>query len=165
MSAGAGGVLVVGVGNDDRGDDGVGPRTARLLLEAWSADPPPGVRVVAWTGDPMGLMDLWAGTERLVLIDAVVSGARPGTCRRYGVDAPFRADTGTSSHGFGLAAALALARALDTVPATVEVWGIEGRAFEVGAGMTPAVVEAVQALAERLRSQLEEDAATAPNAG
>ena len=164
MSAGAGGVLVVGVGNDDRGDDGVGPRTARLLAEAWSADPPPGVRVVAWTGDPMGLMDLWAGAERLVLIDAVVSGARPGTCRRYRGDAPFRADAGASTHGFGLAEVLALARALGTAPATVEVWGIEGDAFGAGAGMTPAVAEAVQALAERLRSELEEAAATAPSA-
>ena len=164
MAARAGGVLVVGVGNDDRGDDGAGPRTARLLAGAWSGEPPPGVRVVAWTGDPMGLMDLWAGVDRLVLIDAVVSGAAAGTCRRYGGDAPFRADAGTSSHGFGLAEVLALARALDTAPATVEVWGIEGVAFEAGAGMTPEVAEAVRTLAAELRQQLEGGAPKAPSA-
>ncbi len=162
MSAGAGGVLVVGVGNDDRGDDGVGPRTARLLAEAWSGEPPPGVRVVAWTGDPLGLMDLWAGVERLVLIDAVVSGAAAGTCRRYGGDAPFRAEAGASTHGFGLAEVLALARALDAAPATVEVWGIEGVAFGAGVGMTPAVAEAVQTLAVQLRRELEGGAPKAP---
>lgn len=158
MTAAAGGVLVVGVGNDDRGDDGVGPRSARLLLDAWSADPPPGVRVVAWTGDPMGLIDLWAGVEKLVLIDAVVSGARPGTCRRYRGDAPFRANAGASTHGFGLAEVLALARALDAAPATVEVWGVEGVAFGAAAAMTPAVAEAVEALVARLRAELEDGA-------
>jgi Ni,Fe-hydrogenase maturation factor len=40
------GTLVVGVGNDDRGDDGVGPLVARLLACALATDPPAGVAVV-----------------------------------------------------------------------------------------------------------------------
>jgi len=146
--------LVVGVGNLERGDDGVGPLVARLLARSWADDPPPGVDVLAWGGDPLGLLDLWAGRERLLLIDAVVTGAAAGTCRRFAADAPFRSDAGASTHGLGVAAALELARALGRAPATVEVWGIEGVAFEPGAPLTPAVAEAALALVERLRRDL-----------
>ncbi|MDF1523933.1 MAG: hydrogenase maturation protease, partial [Trueperaceae bacterium] len=118
--------LVVGIGNDDRGDDGAGPLAARLLARAWADRPPPHVAVRAWHGDPLGLIEAWDGVERLVLIDAVVSGAAPGTCRRYGVDAPFATGGAASTHGVGLADALALARTLGRLPPTVEVWGIEG---------------------------------------
>ena len=157
--------LVVGVGNDDRGDDGLGPLAARLLARALererppvpapaAAVPPPGVAVVAWTGDPMGLLDVWSGYERLVLIDAVVSGAAPGTCRRFGPDAPFARAPGASTHGLGLASALALARALGRVPEAIEVWGIEAAQFEAGAPLTPEVARAVLALVERLETEL-----------
>jgi hydrogenase maturation protease len=149
--------LVVGVGNDDRGDDGVGPLVARLLADALAALAPtnrPGLEVIAWTGDPMGLLDRWADADRLVLIDAVVAGAVPGACHRLGDDAPLRTDAGASTHGFGVAATLALARALGRAPARVEVWGIEGAAFAPGAPLTPAVARAAQALAARLASEL-----------
>jgi hydrogenase maturation protease len=145
--------LVVGVGNVERGDDGVGPLVARLLAGSWADDPPAGVEVVAWGGDPLGLLDLWAGRQRLLLIDAVVTGAAAGTCRRFATDAPFRSDA-ASTHGLGLAAALALARALDRAPARVEVWGIEGASFEPGAPLTPAVAAAALDLAARLRRDL-----------
>jgi hydrogenase maturation protease len=154
MLPGSGGTLVVGVGNEDRGDDGVGPLVARLLACALADDPPAGLAVLPWTGDPLGLIDVWEGCDRLVLIDAVVSGGAPGACRRWGADAPFRTDAGGSTHGFGLASTLALARALDRAPATVEVWGIEGSVFEAGAPLTPAVASAALALVERLGREL-----------
>jgi hydrogenase maturation protease len=154
--------LVVGVGNDGRGDDAVGPLVARLLADALAADPPAGVEVVAWTGDPMGLLDLWAGVDRLVLVDAIASGAAPGTCRRLGPDARFRTDAGGSTHGLGLSTALALARAMERAPACVEVWGIEGTAFESGAPLTPAVALAALALAARLSGELGETVSARP---
>jgi hydrogenase maturation protease len=174
--------LVVGVGNDDRGDDGLGPLAARLLSDtlaprqaegagARPAGPvPPGrapgdaggrpagkpatVEVVAWTGDPLGLLDRWAGVDRLVLIDAVVSGAAPGTTRRFGPDAPFARTAEASTHGLGLPEALALGRALGRLPERIEVWGIEAVEFAAGAPLTPAVAEAVLALVTRLGEEL-----------
>jgi len=161
--------LVVGVGNEDRGDDGLGPLAARLLADALAprhaegdgdaggrARVAPGrdVEVVAWTGDPMGLLDHWTGFDRLVLIDAVVSGAEPGTTRRFGPDAPFAESAGASTHGFGLAATLALGRALGRLPERVEVWGVEAVEFAADAPLTPAVAHAVLALVDRLRDDL-----------
>ncbi|MFO8151172.1 MAG: hydrogenase maturation protease [Trueperaceae bacterium] len=172
--------LVVGVGNDDRGDDGLGPLAARLLAETLAppraegraeaggdhAGPPPGVQVIPWTGDPLGLLDRWDGVDRLVLIDAVVSGAAPGTTRRYGPDAPFARTAEASTHGLGIAEALALGRALGRLPGRIEVWGIEAVEFAAGAPLTPAVAEAVLALVARLGEELGEVAPrTAQHAG
>ena len=148
--------LVVGVGNEDRGDDALGPLAARLLARAWGDALPPHVRVLAWTGDPTGLLDVWTGVQRLVLIDAVVSGAAPGSCHRHGADTPFVSAGAISSHGFGLAGALALARALGVVPPAVEVWAIEGARFGAGEPLTPVVREAVEALVARLQRELAE---------
>lgn len=168
--------LVVGVGNDDRGDDGLGPLAARLLAATLAsrraegrarerADPPPGLEVVPWTGDPLGLLDRWAGFDRLVLIDAVVSGAAPGAIRRFGPDAPFAHSAEASTHGLGLAEALALGRALGRLPSRIEVWGIEAVEFAAGAPLTPAVAEAVLALVARLGEELDEVAPeSAPHA-
>ena len=168
--------LVVGVGNEDRGDDGLGPVAARLLAEAVaarrpggradaSAGPPragasgdpaaPCLEIVDWTGDPLGLLDRWVGYDRLVLIDAVVAGDAPGTTRRYGPDAPFARAAVASTHGLGLAEALALGRSLGRLPGRIDVWGIEAVEFAPGAPMTPAVAEAVLGLVARLGEEFD----------
>ncbi len=146
--------LVVGIGHEDRGDDAAGPLTVRLLARAWADRPPPHVAVRAWHGDLLGLIEAWSGVERLVLVDAVVTGAAVGTCRRYGVDAPFATGAAASTHGVGLADALALARALGRLPPAVEVWGIEAADFTAGAPPAEAVAAAAGDLAARLAATL-----------
>jgi hydrogenase maturation protease len=156
-STGVGTRLVVGLGNRDRGDDGAGPEVAARLTGAL-----PGVRVVEHE-DPTTLMDLWDGTDLVVIVDAVRSGHRPGTLVvvEAGGDAgPLPAEpwapTGRGgTHALGLAAVLELARALDRLPRRVVVVGIEVAEVGHGAPMcaevaaaVPAAVEAVVALAE-----------------
>ena len=165
MAATAVPTLVVGIGHEDRGDDAAGPLAVRRLARAWADRPPPGVRVRVWRGDLLGLIEAWEGVERLVLVDAVRSGAAPGSWRRYGVEAPFATGGAASTHGVGLAEALALARALDRLPSRVEVWGIEAASFAAGTPPTEAVAGAAAALAAHLASTLRagaEEAARAP---
>jgi hydrogenase maturation protease len=146
--------LVVGFGHEDRGDDAAGPLAVRLLARAWGARPPPHVALRVWRGDPLGLIDACAGVAHLVLVDAVDSGAAPGTWRRFGVDAPFVRGAGASTHGVGLADALALARALGRLPASVDVWGIEASGFASGDAPSEAVAAAAEALAAHLAATL-----------
>ena len=149
--------LVVGLGNRDRGDDGVGPEVAARVTGLL-----PDVRVVEHE-DPTSLMDLWAGEDPVVIVDAVRSGHHPGTLVvvEAGGDAgPLPAEpwapTGRGgTHALGLAAVLELARALDRLPRRVVVVGIEVAAVGHGVPMSaevaaavPAAVEAVVALAE-----------------
>ena len=153
MSDAAARVLVVGVGHRDRGDDGAGP----ALADGVAALAPPGVDTLVTEGDLVGLLDAWAGCTRVVVVDATASGAPTGTVRELDPAGPFRHATATSSHGFGLAETLALARALGRLPPEVRLLGIEGACYDVGAPLSEAVAAAAQSLA--LRLALEEAAA------
>ncbi|HWC27107.1 MAG TPA: hydrogenase maturation protease [Solirubrobacteraceae bacterium] len=68
-------MLVAGVGNVLRGDDGFGPAVTELLNEL-----PPGAEVVeTGTGGIALLQELMVGCSGLILVDAVDRGALPGT--------------------------------------------------------------------------------------
>lgn len=138
--------LIVGLGSPDRGDDAVGPLAARALAEMQL----PGIEVVAHA-DPTALLDLMAGREPVVVIDALRSGRAAGTLTvlETGVDLPpLPAPTSTGpagTHGIGLSAALELARVLERLPRRVVVVGVEGACFDHGASLSPEVSAAVPA--------------------
>ena len=68
-------ILVAGVGNVLRGDDGFGPAVTELLGHL-----PAGAEVVeTGTGGVALLQELMVGCAGLVLVDAVDRGAAPGT--------------------------------------------------------------------------------------
>ena len=136
-------LVVVGIGNAARGDDAAGLIAARRLdgLEH--------------EGDPVGLLDAWRDAEVAVVIDAVRSGAPPGTVHRFDASrSPLPAAllrSSTSTHAVGLAEAIELGRALARLPPRLIVYGIEGERFDAGAGLTPAVAAAVGAVAAAVR--------------
>jgi len=144
-------VLVIGVGTPERGADAAG----RLVAERLQAAPPAGVTVLGLRGDALTLMEAWAGAEAVVLVDAVVTGAPPGSVHRF--DASERALparlNGTSSHDLGLADALELSRALASLPRRVIVIGIEGDDFSAGAPLSPPLRAALETAAARAASE------------
>jgi hydrogenase maturation protease len=104
------------------------------------------------TDEPSRLLDLWAGADHAIVVDAARSGAPPGTVRRFDATAgPLPAGiTRSSTHLFGVADAVELARALGRLPAHLDVYAIEGQDFSAGTGLTAAVEQAVAALARSL---------------
>ncbi len=91
----------------------------------------------------VGLVAALEGARRVILIDAVASGAPPGTLHRFeGRAIAARLARVTSSHGFGLAEALALADSLGALPEQVVLYGIE---MGGGGASLPALVAAVAA--------------------
>jgi hydrogenase maturation protease len=68
--------LIVGIGSTIRGDDGVGVHAARALRQR---PLPAGVDVIELGTAGLGLLDVVSGYERLIVLDAIVSGAPPGT--------------------------------------------------------------------------------------
>jgi hydrogenase maturation protease len=98
------------------------------------------------SGEGAALIAAWQGADRVILIDAVRSGAAPGTIFR--VEA-HREPIPTnffhySTHAFGVAEAIELARALNQLPQCLLMYGIEGKDFEAGEGLSPVVKEAVE---------------------
>jgi hydrogenase maturation protease len=148
-------ILVVGVGNPDRGDDGAGVLAAQLLRGRL----PAGVALEECRGDPLGLLDRWKGCDACLLVDAA-AGDRPGRLHRFDAHAARLPTTlsPTSSHAFGLAETIALGRALGLLPPHLVVHAIEGTCF--GHGM-PASVAVAEAAADAARHVAAEVAALA----
>lgn len=119
--------LVIGLGNDDRGDDGVGLMAARRVRAAKL----PRVAVVEMSLDPAKLMDLWGHAQRVYIVDCSAPAGRPGTIRRFAAeDGPLPALFGTfSSHLLGIEAIIELARAMHCLPYRLTVYAIEGGSF------------------------------------
>lgn len=137
-------MVVIGIGNAFRRDDGAGLAVAARLRGK------PGVEVFSHHGEGTGLMALWRGRKRVVVIDAASSGAAPGTVHRLAADAIPAEMRFFSSHAFGLAEAVAMARALGELPAEFTVIAIEGADFSAGEELSEAVAAAVDEVAATL---------------
>jgi hydrogenase maturation protease len=147
-------LLVIGLGNDFRRDDGAGRVAARRVREL-AAD---AVRVIEESGEGAALMDAWRGAESVVLIDAVHSGAKPGTVHRLDAQSqPIPANFfHYSTHAFSVAEAVEMGRALGQLPPRLTVYGIEGKDFISGEGLSPEVAAAVEEVAQSICRQIPE---------
>jgi hydrogenase maturation protease len=116
-----------------------------------------------YEGEPVGLIEEWTGADAVIVVDAVNSGAPAGTIHRLDpLSEPIPAALSQgSTHAFGLAETIELARALDRLPARLLVYGIEGERFEAGDELSPPVSAAVDVVREELRAQLGNPAADA----
>ena len=145
--------LLIGVGNEYRGDDGVGIAVARLLRDRLPAT----VRILELSGEGTVLMDAWRGAESVIVVDAVQSGAAPGTIHRFDTrELPLPSGLfPCSTHSFGVAEAIEMARALHELPPRLIVYGIEGEDFGDGNGLTPSVQRAVDDVARQISNELQ----------
>ena len=148
------GAVVIGVGNPDRGDDGIGPE----VLARLEGGVPAGVRLVRLSGaDPGQVMDAWAGAGRAFVVDAMVSGAPAGSVRRFdAASGALPAEVHlASTHALGAGSAIEMARVLGRLPARLTVYGVEGATFALGAGLSAAAAagaaEAAARIAEEVR--------------
>ena len=149
----AGTTLILGVGNPLQGDDGLGVRAAEMLAER---ELPPGVRVEEIGTPGLGLANWLEAESRVIIVDAIHMGERPGAWRRFGPDEVRLIASGAvlSLHEPGLAEGLALAQALDRLPEEIVFYGIEPAGCEAGREPNPAVSEALLALVEAILADI-----------
>ncbi len=148
-------MLVIAVGSELRRDDGaafaaVGQLRARLREETVAAGDRSRTAAigVAECRDVLSLPGLWAGEAAVVVIDAVRSGAPPGTVHCLDATvAPLPAQWSfASSHQVGLAHVIEMARACGRLPRRLVVVGVEGEDFGFGPGLSAPVAEAIPRL-------------------
>jgi hydrogenase maturation protease len=140
-------LLVLGVGNRDRGDDAVGPRVCDLLGEAALA----GVATIVVEGSPLDLPLHWSPEDRVVIVDAAAPAGHPGRVTRVDALADrLIAPVTVSTHAVDVAAAVELARAMGRLPAELAIVGIEGASFEFGDGLGDAVDRAARRVVNEL---------------
>jgi hydrogenase maturation protease len=145
-------MLVIGVGNWYRTDDAVGLVVARKLR----AMNLPGVLVKEENGEGVALMDAWQGNEHVIIVDAASSGSRPGTVHTLNADSTTipSAFFHYSSHAFSVAESIELARALKQLPSQLIVYGIEGKNFAAGVGLSSEVEHASGAVIRQVIDQI-----------
>ena len=144
--------VVLGIGNWDRGDDAVG----LLVIDELAARDLPGVDLMPGDGDPGWMLDAWEGRSFSVVVDAMVTGAAPGTVVSFGASTTaLPASTRlSSSHALGAATSVELARALGRLPKRLVVIGVEADSVSVGSPLSPAVATAVGVAADAVMEVL-----------
>lgn len=151
MSA-TGRCLVIGVGNEFRSDDAVGIVAARQLV----ARSIPHCEIIESSGEGASLIHAFEDRNHVIIIDAVKSGQPAGTI--HCLDASGKKIPSEllhfSSHSFGVAEAIELARALGQLPERLIVFGVEARTIAVGSGLSDEVTNAVDELIIRITEEI-----------
>ncbi len=133
---------LIGFGAPDRGDD----------IAGWSVVD----AVTSWptercSSGSVELVSTWNADDDVVFVDAMLSGAETGTIKRFdAVSDPLPMGTFRSSHAFGPAAIVELARSLGRLPRTLTVYGIEIGTVAHGAPVSPEVTAAIVTVVREL---------------
>lgn len=157
--------LVIGIGNTDRGDDGVGPLIASRLTQRC------GARVIVRNGDALALIEDWVGAEAVILIDAAAMTTAPGRVHRLELAQQQSGDEAlerlalSSTHALGVAEAVGLARALERLPERLIVYAVEGGSFEPGAPVSAEVLAAADLVADLVSAEVQRLRARVTGAG
>ena len=127
-------VKVIGVGNENRHDDGIGIVIARQLKKIVQPDLP----VIEARREAMELFDSWKDTEKVILIDAVNGKEEVGKVYRFSATKnAFGCEfSNYSTHTFSLDQVIELARNLNELPPELIVYGIQGKNFTLGRGLS-----------------------------
>lgn len=136
-------MFVIGCGNPGRSDDGAGILVAQRLREL-------GLDARVYTGESLGLIDLWKHADEVILVDAVVTGAPAGTIHVWDGRQFFLGKAPASTHGLGVAEAIELARCLNRLPSHLQVYGIEGHCFALGTSVSSETQRAVEEVVRRI---------------
>jgi hydrogenase maturation protease len=142
-------MMIIGLGNEFTHDDAVGLIAARRLREQ-------GLPAEEHEGDLLTLIERWKHEENLILIDAISSGAMPGTLHRLDVSDSFpnRDLFKNSTHALGLADAVEMSRTLGTLPPHVIVFGIEVRDVTAGMGLSSEIEQSLPLLVDQVRKSI-----------
>ena len=144
--------LVLGLGNLVHADDGVGVHA----IERLQKDPrlPRGVVLLDGGTQGLALLPHISGFQRLLVIDAVDVGERPGTIVRLEGKALDKLPGKPSVHQLGFADLMVALKLLGEIPEEVVVLGVQPLSTEWSAELTPPVSEGMDRLITAVMEQL-----------
>jgi hydrogenase maturation protease len=148
-------VSVIGVGSP-HGDDRLGWVVIEVLKQSARLAPllPQRLRLDVRDRPGVMLLSAWHGAHTVILVDAVCSGAAPGSALRL-ADADINPPgSGVSTHDYGVAAAVALARALQQLPATLVLLGLEADPSSRGESLSPSLQAALPAFVQLIEHEV-----------
>ena len=146
--------LVMGLGNPLMADDGAGVAALEHLRAHW--DLPPEVELIDGGTWGMNLLPMVESTRHLILVDAIRSGAAPGTLKvleRHELPRYFALKL--SPHQIDLREILALAELRGLLPEHLVAIGIEPERVEMEMCLSPRVSAGLAKLADLVVDRLE----------
>lgn len=148
-------ITVIGIGQRLRGDDEAGLEAVALWQNKYPVTAGnPLIRVEIAESPGIGLLNLMENAQAAILVDAVFSGAPPGSlvCLRREDLAAYLEGTG-SAHGWGVAESLALGEKIspETLPEHILIIGIEAGQVNLGQDFSPEVSAALEKAADLIQ--------------
>jgi hydrogenase maturation protease len=148
-------IAVIGCGNSNRSDDGVGPAVVRGLVERGIDNR--GVKLLDAGTDGMAVMFAARGCNTLIVVDACRSGSEPGAIFEVpGAEVARDHTPSLNLHDFRWDHALAAGRRIfgAAFPSDVTVFLIEAASVDFGFDLSPPVAAAVDKVVDRLARRL-----------
>lgn len=154
--SGCSSIVIIGVGNAMRHDDGLGVEAVARLGRSLGSGQGVGTELLTTSGEPTRLIEAWTGRRLAVVIDAIRTGTPSGSIHRLvvGTDPLPHWASADSSHSAGLAEAVTLARALDRLPDELIIYGVEAANLSLGEGLSAPVEAALPALVRRVLAEV-----------
>jgi hydrogenase maturation protease len=147
--------LVIGLGNPLMGDDGAGVTALERLRRSWVL--PDEVELVDGGTWGMNLLPIIESAERLILLDAIRTGAAPGTLTVLErAELPRYFSLKLSPHQIDLREVLALAELRGALPLDLVALGIEPARVEMGVPLSAPVEAAMPKLVDLALDRLEQ---------
>ncbi len=140
--------LVLGIGNLLLADEGVGVHAARVMMQG---DTKEGVEVLEVGTDILAALPELERAHRVIVVDAVKGGGRPGSVYRIPFHECARPTRIASMHGFDLSRVLALARREDRPE--VVVIGVEPARIDWSLELSAEVERALPAVMKAVREE------------
>jgi hydrogenase maturation protease len=145
-------ILLIGIGNEFRNDDAAGLHVARRLKNYLPED----VEVIETSGEGAALLELWKSSDKVFAVDAVNSGNKAGRIYRFdGLSEILPAKFfNYSSHSFSITEAVEVGRKLNQLPCQFIIYGIEGKNFEQGIGLSKEVEDAIDIVTQKIGDEV-----------
>lgn len=145
--------LVLGVGNILLADEGVGVRVVEAFQQRYLI--PENVEVLDGGTAGMDLLDALSSRSHIIIVDAVRTGAEPGTIVRLGGrDVPALFSNRISPHQLGISDVLAILRLVDQEPEHISLIGIVPFDLELGLALSEAIATKVDEMADLVAAEL-----------
>ncbi len=142
-------LLVLGIGNPYRRDDGVGPAVIRRLQADNNLE---GVDLLDGGTDGFSLLEYLKAYETALIIDAVDMGMTPGEIRVFSPEEAMLtiASDALSTHGFGLAEVIGLMKALG-IQTHLRIIGVQAKDMTFGEEMSAEVSSKIEKILEMVK--------------
>lgn len=146
-------ILVIGIGNEFRGDDVLGLLVVREIRKTLRAK----ISCYEHSGDGTSLISLWEKDDVVFLVDAIYSKSQSTDIYRLNLkEENLPVEWFYSTHAFNLAEAIELARILGQLPREIILYGVRGKNFEIGQEISPNVYQAVEKIVSQILKEIDE---------